>query len=870
MSYGGGHKVSTILLSIALTVSIITVASLTVAFRSEQVRINEIMYHPLADTCDEWIEIYNEGDGAVDLTDWTFLESGVHHGLTVIQGSMNLPSKGYAVIARDSDAFLAFYSSYEGILFDSYFALHNQGETIALINDQGDVVDEVTYEAQSGADGTGHTLEYAEEEVWEVSLVYGGTPGTLNSVSSPLSVTKTVWDGSCWVHELEGEVGDALRFNITVENSGIEEYVLYNMEIRDTLPALLEYTGNALLNGEPREPDVQEPYVVTWVIPAGELIIHQGEKAFLEFDTLVVSSGCGVNVVNVTSEYCDPYIDYVYGADTVCIDIAGAEGIDIIKKVKFQESSYQDEVTVPPNAEVTFRLEIFNFEQHPLDLSVRDELPPGLSYVPGSAMVNGEPLEPEICGIYYYWNFTDLASGASITITFNAVAVGFGELVNRANVTGDDGEVLFYDEDIATVIIEKIAFSKQVWDATEQAWVKSIEAHVNDTLRFNITLSYFGSGLLMDILVTDYLPFTIEYADNASIQETGYDPYFNIVWWEISALVPGDTLSILFDGLVIDVGNTTNRATLLAEECGTSEEITAEDTVTLLSYYPLVADAGGPYNATVGEEIELLGQAFGGIEPYDYSWDLDNDGLFDDATGSQVLYSWESEEVFTIALKVKDTLDNEAVNTTVVVVTYPPLLVDAGGPYSGLIGQEIQLQGSAEGGAVPYQFFWDLDDDGTYDDATGDTPTYSWDDSGNYSISLKVKDSANHQETNDTMVSIREKLSISIVHPTNDAFYFRDRKIKFLSLPVIIGPVKIRTEVEHEIPLDRVEFYIDGIYRGNATQLDDDDYYSWLWNDLAFLGHTIRVVAVDTQDNMAQDTLSVVVFSFCLKLFLGR
>jgi len=99
------------------------------------------------------------------------------------------------------------------------------------------------------------------------------------------------------------------------------------------------------------------------------------------------------------------------------------------------------------------------------------------------------------------------------------------------------------------------------------------------------------------------------------------------------------------------------------------------------------------------------------------------------------------------------------------------------------------------------------------------------------------------------MVSIREKLSISIVHPTNDAFYFRDRKINFLSLPVIIGPVKIRTEVEHEIPLDRVEFYIDGIYRSNATQIDEEGFYSWLWDDLAFLGHTIRVVAVDTEDN---------------------
>jgi hypothetical protein len=76
-------------------------------------------------------------------------------------------------------------------------------------------------------------------------------------------------------------------------------------------------------------------------------------------------------------------------------------------------------------------------------------------------------------------------------------------------------------------------------------------------------------------------------------------------------------------------------------------------------------------------------------------------------------------------------------------VTPPPALTaDGGGPYSGVVGEDITLTGSAGGGTPPYTYAWDLDNDGEYDDATGENPSYSWESAGSFVIGLQVTDQA--------------------------------------------------------------------------------------------------------------------------------
>ena len=87
----------------------------------------------------------------------------------------------------------------------------------------------------------------------------------------------------------------------------------------------------------------------------------------------------------------------------------------------------------------------------------------------------------------------------------------------------------------------------------------------------------------------------------------------------------------------------------------------------------------------------------------------------------------------------------------------PTFTADAGGPYSGIVGESITLEGSASGGTPDYTYDWDLDNDGQYDDATGASPSYSWDTADIYTIGLRVTDDTAATATDTAMVTVTEE-----------------------------------------------------------------------------------------------------------------
>ena len=82
------------------------------------------------------------------------------------------------------------------------------------------------------------------------------------------------------------------------------------------------------------------------------------------------------------------------------------------------------------------------------------------------------------------------------------------------------------------------------------------------------------------------------------------------------------------------------------------------------------------------------------------------------------------------------------------------LLADAGGPYSGVVGESVQLHGSASGGTPPYYYAWDLDWDGQYDDSYVQNPTWTWYTVDGHTVGLKVTDDAEDSDTDTASVSI--------------------------------------------------------------------------------------------------------------------
>ncbi|HYC83072.1 MAG TPA: lamin tail domain-containing protein [Candidatus Paceibacterota bacterium] len=152
------------------------------------ITINEIMYDlEGTDTGREWIEIYNSGDGSVDLSGWKLLESGVRHSLTIQQGNTSIPANGYAVIADNTAKFSADWPEYGGILFDSAFALSNEGEAIELFNSAGSSVDTASYAKDDGGLGDGNSLQQKGAS-W---IAAAPTPGASNATAA-----RTVEEGT--------------------------------------------------------------------------------------------------------------------------------------------------------------------------------------------------------------------------------------------------------------------------------------------------------------------------------------------------------------------------------------------------------------------------------------------------------------------------------------------------------------------------------------------------------------------------------------------------------------------------------------------------------------------------------------------------
>ena len=89
----------------------------------------------------------------------------------------------------------------------------------------------------------------------------------------------------------------------------------------------------------------------------------------------------------------------------------------------------------------------------------------------------------------------------------------------------------------------------------------------------------------------------------------------------------------------------------------------------------------------------------------------------------------------------------------------PPLTLtaEAGGPYSGAVGESITLSGSASGGTEPYNYAWDLDGDEVYDDSTAQNPSYTWDTAGSYTIGLQVTDNVSAIATDTATVLVTEE-----------------------------------------------------------------------------------------------------------------
>ena len=150
--------------------------------------INEMMFHAVSDLDgDDYLELFNRGTTAVDLSGWTF--SGIT--LTLAPGTTINPG-GFLVVAKDAVQFQATYGFAPAAVYGGN--LSNSGETVALKDSTAATIDSVSFFDVDPwpvkADGTGPSLELIDATLnnddflnWAAATnAAGRTPGAPNSV----------------------------------------------------------------------------------------------------------------------------------------------------------------------------------------------------------------------------------------------------------------------------------------------------------------------------------------------------------------------------------------------------------------------------------------------------------------------------------------------------------------------------------------------------------------------------------------------------------------------------------------------------------------------------------------------------------------
>jgi len=120
----------------------------------------------------EWIELYNDTDLNIDISDWKIVANDNIPNITL---NGIIPGRGFYLLERTDDEAvpeIAANQIYTG-------ALENGGENLRLINKEGILVDEIkAAEAwPAGDNSTKQTMERTGQGSWAASKEAHGTPG---------------------------------------------------------------------------------------------------------------------------------------------------------------------------------------------------------------------------------------------------------------------------------------------------------------------------------------------------------------------------------------------------------------------------------------------------------------------------------------------------------------------------------------------------------------------------------------------------------------------------------------------------------------------------------------------------------------------
>jgi YD repeat-containing protein len=187
---------------------------------------------------------------------------------------------------------------------------------------------------------------------------------------------------------------------------------------------------------------------------------------------------------------------------------------------------------------------------------------------------------------------------------------------------------------------------------------------------------------------------------------------------------------------------------------------TASRTVSVTNRPPTAAFGSAPAAPSTGDPVTFTSSSEdpdGTIASQ--AWDLDNDGNFDNGTAATASRTFAKAGTYTVGLKVVDDNGGSATTTRQVSVgNRAPTAAFGAAPDPAPTGTSVTFSSTStdQDGTIASQS-WDLDNNGTFGDATGATASRTFAKAGTYTVALKVTDDGGTPATVSHTVTIRNR-----------------------------------------------------------------------------------------------------------------
>jgi PKD repeat protein len=241
------------------------------------------------------------------------------------------------------------------------------------------------------------------------------------------------------------------------------------------------------------------------------------------------------------------------------------------------------------------------------------------------------------------------------------------------------------------------------------------------------------------------------------------------------------------------------------------------------------AEAGSNQTVNEGQTVSFNGNATDpgtiDVPTLQYSW---NYGDGQTGNGVHVTHVFTSNGPHTVTLTVTDKDGGAGTDNLTVTVNNLPPTANAGGSYFGVVNYPVQFHGTGtDPGGVNdvLTYTWDLDNDGQYDDFTGQNPTKTYTSTGNFTVALKVTDEDGASATNTAAIEVG--IGVPITFATSPAGM----------------PVKVDGDL---ITTPKTYYYVNGSTHAVETAFIQNEqagvrYVYNGWSDGGLISHSITV-----------------------------